>query len=101
MPKVYAKNPGAMLTIGNFGVATDTEPVDVPESVARELLGLVSLEPEHTVEEIELAEREGKPLRDRRPVPAHPGVRVEGLAPETAPRLRRSTKPAEPAGEEK
>lgn len=37
MPKVFAKHPGDVIRVGNFGEATDVAPVEVPEDVALEL----------------------------------------------------------------
>lgn len=37
MPKVYARGVGAEIRVGNYGLATDMVPVEVPLDVAAEL----------------------------------------------------------------
>lgn len=38
MAKVYARDPGAEIRVGNYGVATEAVPVEVPADVAQELV---------------------------------------------------------------
>ena len=50
MPKVFARNPGAEIRIGNFGVATVDAPASVPDEVVREL----ATNPDLRIEEVEV-----------------------------------------------
>ena len=43
MAKVYARDPGAEIRIGNYGTATETTGVEVPPEVAAELVGSAAL----------------------------------------------------------